>query len=439
VALDHGVVLLAVGAYAEAARALDRAASLGARGPELFEARALWAAKTGRAAEARRAGRQAATWEGRLLAAAQGDGASAAELGSTFGGGVRTAYSAAAIALYARSRGWSDAARDALDRAVAAADTSRAYELLVAARQMQVGLQRDRFGPVERAFARVGGGVATNPAWTSEPGDARAGAFAQVEVGVGSMARLGPVSLRARFGAQQRVYANDRGRLSRYDLTGLEGAFGFGLAIGRDPTAARLDLDARVTGAWADDLGVAVGSLLEVGPSLTFRVAPRSRLRLGFFGVRYDFDSALEPTGGGAPGDERDRVGQRAVIGVAWGGDVVRARLEGVFTAEQAETPSFDAIGGGFGGDVQVWATPRLQVGLEASAWVRDFGPTVAQGPVGSAESRAEVRSRWGLELAYRVAPAWWLRLRNDFVATFARQGSDYADNVTGAGVAIRW
>jgi hypothetical protein len=439
VALDAGVVALAAGDLEAAEVALTRARARGASGPELHEARALLAARRGDDAGVRASGAAAGTREGRLLAAAAGDGTSATELGGGLADGRRSAWSSAALALHARHWHRPDALRAALAQTVAAAEAARMYELLVAARRARARAAAARFGPVERAHGRVVGGAHTNPAWVSSPANAQLGAFTQLEAGVGVVGQLGRVTMRARVDALQRLFLTERGALGAFDLSGLGGAVSVSLPIGLDPHAARLDIDARLTGAWIERLARPVGSLLEVGPALTFRVAPQTRLRLAFYGVRYDFDSGLAPSEGGAPGNERDHVGQRAALGVEWAGHRARVRLDAVFTAEQAETPAFDSLGGGFGGDVRLWATDRLWTQLAASAWVRDFGPAVRPGPVGDASTRTEVRTRFGVELGYRLADAWSLLLRNDFVATFSREGSDYDANVLQLGVEVAW
>jgi len=439
VALDAALVFVATRELQAAADALRAAAAPGVAGPELHEAQALLAAAQGDEARVREAGRAAGTFEGRLLAAAAGDGESAAALDAPAWPGRRGAWSAAARALYAHRWGRTDARRGALEQTRAEAETARVYELVLAVRRARAGLDAERWGPVERAFAKVGAGLHTNPAWVSTPRDAQAGAFTQLEAGVGLVGHLGAVSLRGRVDALQRVFVTARDELQTYDLSGLSGAVALGVPIGADPTAARLSLDARFTGAWIDDGAQAVGSLLEAGPDLSFRVASQAFLHLAFYGVRYDFDSSLAPTEGGAPGNERDFVGQRAVVGLAWEAPRASARLDAVFTAQQAQTPAFDALGGGFAGEVRVWASERLWTRLEISAWIRDFGPSARPGPVGEAQTRSEVRSRFGLELGLRLADAWSLVLRDDFVATFAREGTDYDANVARLGLEVAW
>ncbi len=434
-ALEWAAALVAQDRLQEARTVLGRAST----GAERDELNALLALRLEDETTAREAGGRAATWDGRMLATLAGSPDAISELARDLDASGRRGWVSAALGLLAASKGRLDDARLLMKKAERAAERERLFDLREGVRTYQRRLAEQRKGPLVGAFGRTTAGVASNPLFQPSSDPASAGVFTELRAGFRLGGLVGRVGAHADFAAQQRLYLNDRSELRIADVTGLEAAGRLDIPIGKDPTAAALLLDLRFTGGWADDLRQGLGTVLEAGPALRFRVASRAHLSLGFYGVRMDLEPNFGGVDDGAPSDDRDLLGQRARIGLDWAQGSSRATVEMLFTAEQADGTEFDAIGGGGGARVAVGVARNVDVDLDVSAWFRDFGPRDVPGPLGDAETRSEVRARFGAGVRWWWMPGWALRVHNLFLTNSAVGGAAYNTNVTAGSVEAVW
>lgn len=430
---------LQAGRLADAHADAAAAAHLGDADPELLELRALIAARAQAVLEARAHARAARTWVGDLIGVALDDRRAAFEVAELLG--EPTARGALAGLVLAGHEARTSDPQAALTLAAQAERDARIADepgLARMARQLitQVALhgRRDWSAQLGTSIDHL-----TNPAYVSpEEGGQTSSVRVAAQGNVDARFALGRVQLRTGLRVRQHGLLARRSRFCCLDTFSYRLVGGLSLPLGPDPRAVRLGLVVRWTDVFADRFRFHHASHLEGGPTLAFALGPRLDVDLSFLGVITDFVDT-SPADARASSLDRDRVGQRATLGVALRLEWLLARLEAMFINDDAQGDAFDALGAAFAATLEAQPAPDLTVFLGAGITIREFGPVGDKAVIGAAANRTEVRT--ALRVGARLRLAKWLHLVVDdtFVDSSARAGHDYAHNVLSVGVQTRW
>lgn len=427
------------GLFEDASRDATRAAALGDADPEFLEFRAVIEAGHGNPAAARAYAAAAGTWKGDLIGASLQDGA-AAYRGARW---VEEATPRGALAALVLA-GHAARSAEPLDafRYVAAAQYNARIADVPRLKRLAVALQSDlqeRASYGVGARIRVSAGQVSNPTYasTGDPdrvASARLATEAEVVTGIplGGLRLVGVARIR------QHALLARRSRFSNLDLTAYSLGTGVQLPLGPDPRAVVLGFMLRWTDVFADAFRFHYAAQLEGGPSLKLHVGPRMTLDLAFYGVYTDFIDT-SPTDSVVSSVNRDRVGQRLILGWNFGLGWLQGRVDAMFVSNDAQGDAFDMQGGVLG--LRFEGRPQEDLGLftAVSVGVSEYGPVGDRAVIGSAATRAEVRSVVRLGAQLRLLPRLELIIEDTYVNTAARAGHGYTYNVLSVGVQTTW
>jgi tetratricopeptide (TPR) repeat protein len=429
----------AAGELAGATADVAQAQAEGDADPETELLAAVLHARAGDRGAAPAAATRSGTWAADLVGASLDDDAAAYRAAAHLQEpSARGALAALVLAGYQARRGHRSDAFTLLDAAATSARVSGARDVARATRDLQDALHDQP--PVAWA-ARVRATVdqLSNPGYRA-PEDPEAKSSLRVgavgEVAVASA--LGPARWQVELQVLQHGLLARRSRFEALDLSAyrLAGALRFPLAA--DPTRVVMGLAVR----WIDVFGAGFdhhhAAALEGGPTLDLRLGPRVALGLAFLGAYVDFVDG-SPSDQQVSAQNRDRVGQRALLALDFGLGWVDGRLEAMFINDDADGDAFDALGGALA--AHLVARPTEDVGLftGASATLREFGPVGDSAVIGAAANRREVRTGVELGARVRLAPHLELILEDVYVHSEARAGHGYTENVLSVGVESRW
>ena len=409
---------------------LERAEVAGAVGGHLEAAVILDGA--GEGARARARARRAGGPESVILSAALDDAAATLELGWRLPHLAPDLDPLARLVLArsaARSGAPGVAARFAAE---AVARAERALDPYVAnAARAYLARAEAAARPRGRVGLRVLGEHLSNPAFSSEsPRDAfatRLGAFAQVS------SLLGPARVLAGVDYDHRLHLNEREALSEVERAGVTAAARAELPLSTDATSAVLAVDLRGAAVGADAWRRTLGLSLEAGPSLTVRLSPRWQGSLGVYGVWTDFEEV------GLRDLDRDRVGQRARLGVDYRAPRWRLGADLTLLHDDAVGQVLDATGLGLSVAGALALGPRWDLGARLAALARRWGPIGDASLTGEAERRTDLRLFSELRVGFRVGGRWTLVGSSTLIHQAARSGRAYTHHAGALGTEWSW
>lgn len=424
----------------EAARVLEPLDEGWEREPELRLLRALIAARLEDLGQASAWLEGVDTWEGRLLGAALGDPESALRVAELFE--EETARGAsAALLLAARegARGELGAARWLTSLAEGQAEAAGSAVWLEAARALDRRLDERAEAPVGSLRLRTALDYSSNPNFVTGRREPRTPALRLAltaegggELSIGRWTGSGAVRV------DHHTYLGERDTLRRLDLLAYSVAAGARYALSRNPSSAVFGLSARFTDVFGDYFHTHYATSIEGGPNLSLQVTARVGLLLGLYGQATDFID-VSPPDRTLSSINRDRVGQRAVLAMAYDVDWAFLRGEAMFLHDSALGEAFDAIGGALAlhGGVEPVAGVLLEGGIGLT--LRDYGPVGDEAVIGPAATRSELRV--AAELGARVA-LWShvdLVIHYQRIGTSARSDHEYEQTVLSLGAEARW
>lgn len=427
------------GAWGEARAAAEHAAALGDVDPELLELRAMVEGRVGQPKQGRHFAREAATQTADLIAASLDDGDAAYRLTELLGEATpRGALAGLVLAGHALRAGRGDDAEQFLRSAELDARRADAPQLQRVAARLLANLHREH----RLAWgARLG--LSTdyqrNPAFTSAQDRNHAStARLSTTAELGVELPLGRLRWRNVLTARQHVLLARRSRFCCLDLS----AYGLGshlrLSLGPDPEAVVVGLMVRWTDVFADRLRFHHAAQLEGGPTLSLRLGASTHLELAFLGVYTDFIDT-SPADLRVSSINRDRVGQRAILGLGFEMGWIQGRVEAMFLNDDADGDAFDVLGGVLGARFEAQPDEDLTLFTAVSVGLRQYGPVGDRSVIGSAATRNEVRTSVRLGARVRLLPRLELVLQDIYVNNSARAGHGYTDNVLSVGVQTRW
>lgn len=439
VARDLAIAHAQRGRMPDALVSIDRAIRLGDRDPEAHELRAMLLAELGRSSEAIRETRLAQTWESELIAASLGDGPAAyhvAELASeeTW----RGALASLVLGAHAATQGELTSARLLTDLAQQRAEGSSSPLIVNAARALDQRLD-ERAGLTAQARLRTAIDHSTNPTFASDPSSGRDGGVRLALSGEGALEiPLATARLDAALRIDQHVFLTSHELFRRLDLTAFTIAASVEYPISKSPSAALIAVRARFTDTFGDLFRVHYATSIEGGPNLVLPLAAAWRLDLGFYGIATDFID-VSPPDARISSINRDRVGQRATIGLRYRGDWIDARGELMFLHDTALGAAFNAIGGAAGGRIRAYPGGGIVIATGVALTARQFGPVGDRSIIGPASTRTELRTVVELGLRVPILPRLYLVLDDVWIHNGAREGHGYTDNVLSAGMEQVW
>lgn len=410
VARDLALALAQAGDRPGARTELARARALG--DPGGYVAEAVLAAELGDVEAARSAALSAGGVEGLTIAAWLDDPNARRELGQRLGrtevdGGLVRLVLGAVLAREGRT----GRARPLVEHAAALAELSGDPFIFNAARGLSRRLAAEaRFGLDAQVSA--GAVAVVNPTWQSGETSAAAAADLRAEVGgpldLGSGTRLrwdGRFDQRWGQASSQRSLWSAGARLS--------------LPFAADERSAVLELGLRIGGA-LDQAFESIALGLEGGPELHISLSPRWWGVLGLYGLAADFDA-------GEGAFDRDRVGQRARLGLRYEAETVRGAVAVVGLHDEAVGDAFDALGVRLETHADIQPGPRWRLGGGLTATLRRWGPVGDEAVLGRASRRLELRWTAGLRASYLLWSSVGLEARALVARNEAREGHDYA------------
>lgn len=430
---------LRAGALEGAAEDAARAAALGDVDPELAELRAVIAARRREAAAARGYAERADTWAGSLIGASLDDPRAAYRASALVGEPTyRGALAALVLAGHEARVGDLSEARGLA--AQAARDARSAAELELSRRAAGAARALTEAGGLDW-WAQVGSSVdyLTNPAYASSTEPGRVASVRLTALGrVGARFSLGPLTFDTALDVRQHGLLARRGRFCCLDLFAYRLGGAVSMPLGADPRAVRLGLVVRWTDVFADRFRFHHAAHLEGGPTLAFRLGPRLTLDLAFLGVLTDFVDTSPPDAS-ASSLNRDRVGQRAVLGLRFGFRWVDLRVEAMFLNDDADGDAFDALGGAAAAWLEARPQRDLTLFVGGSVTAREMGPVGDRAVIGAAATRTQLRTALRFGARLRLVANLELVLEDIYIDNAARAGHDYTANVLSVGVQSRW
>jgi len=432
-------LLARLGKFEAAGLAAQAAAQLGDVDPELAELQARLAAAQGHRAEARRYAEAANTWMADLIAATVDDPGAAYRLNEHLDEATaRGALTGLVLAGHAARQGRPGDASHFAEAAGALARQGDAPELQRISAQLLAGLQR-RAPVLWGARVRLSAEHQSNPAFAASDDRNRASSVrmaALAEVGAGGA--IGKLRWRGLVQARQQVLLARRSRFCCLDVSSYSLGGVLQLPLGADPRAVLVGLMVRWTDVFADALNFHHAAHLEGGPSLTLRLGARSAIDVSFLGVYTDFVDT-SPSDQRVSSLNRDRVGQRAILGLNFGLGWVRGRAEAMFLNDDADGDAFDALGGVVSLRFEARPDEDLALFTGVSLGLRQYGPVGDRAVIGAAALRTELRTAVRLGARVRLLPRLELVLEDAYLNDAARAGHGYTENVLSVGVQSRW
>ena len=436
---ERAFVLYRLGRNEDALEAIRKALRLGDSDPEthLLEAQIL--ASLGRPEVAREAARHSRTWEGDLVGASLRDTVAAYEsvqhVGEQTARGALTALTLGAVAL---EQGSLRSAQTLFQSAVKSAEAAAIPVVESAATDL---LDRTRSAPSWRWSARLASALdfATNPGFRTR-GDPELERGLRVALGAeGALAAdLGP--LRAMFALRldQHTFLAPRDIPADLDVFGLALSAAAELPLSDATSFVVLGVSFRFSDLFGDRFARHYAVSFEGGPYLKLRLGPGLWVNLGFYGVVTEFID--EESGSEAFSSlNRDRGGQRGLVGIRYTGDWLDVWVDGMFIRDDAVGDAFDSIGGSTAVRLEARPEDGLQVFVGLALTVTEYGPVGDSAIIGPAATRTELRTV--AEVGVRVTLLEHLDfiVQDIWLNNAARTGHDYTENVLSMGFEAWW
>lgn len=436
---ERAFLLYRLGRHGAALHAVRRALRLGDVDPEahLLEAEILTA--LGRVDAAREAARRAGSWEGDLVGASLQDVAAAYRAVQYVGEQTdRGALTALTLGAGAFEEGRVRTARGLFRRAERSAELAARPEVQTVAAEL---LDRAKRGPSWRWSARAGSSLdfATNPGFRAR-GDPELERGLRVALNAeGSVAAdIGAVRAMLALRLDQHLFVAPRALPADLDVFGLALSGAFELPLSRDPSFVVLGVSVRFSDLHGDRFARRHATSFEGGPYLGLRLGPGLWMNLGFFGVVTDFGDEDTADGAFSPVD-RDRGGQRGLVGVRYNSDWLDIRVDGMFLRDDAVGDAFDGIGGA----VAVRLDTRPEEGLHVFAGVAltltEFGPVGDSAIIGPAARRTELRTVAEGGVRFALLAHVDFVVKDTWIDNAARDGHAYTENVLSMGFEAWW
>ena len=436
---ERAFVLYRLGRHGEALEAIQRALELGDVDPEasLLESEIL--ASLGRLDEAREAARRAGSWEGSLVGASLADASAAYDsvehMAEQTERGALTALTLGARAL---EEGRLRAARGLLQRAAKSAELAAVPGVRAAVGEL---LGRARSVSAWRWAARLGSALdyATNPSFLAggEPGREAGLRMALLAEG-GVAADLGSARAMMTLRLDQHVFLGPRDIPADLDVFGLSLASALELPLSQDPSFVVLGLSTRFSDLSADRFKVHYAVGFEGGPYLRLRLGPSVWMSLAFSGVLTNFIDKNAPSDA-ARSLDRDRAGQRGLLGIRYAGDWLDVWVDGMFVRDDAIGDAFDGLGGGAAVRLEARPEEGLEVFAGVSLLAMEYGPVGDSAIIGPAATRTELRTVAEGGVRFPLLRHLDFIVKDTWINDAARTGHAYTENVLSMGLEAWW
>ena len=440
VSAERAFVLYRLARYEEALAAVQRSVRLGNVDPEahLLEAEILSA--LGRPDAARESARRVRSWEGNLVGASLGD------VAATYASGPhvaerteRGALTALTLGARALEEGNVRSARRLLEAAEKNADLVAARAVRSAASEL---LERARETSSWRWSARLGSAIdfTTNPGFRSrgDP-DLERGLRVALTAEGALAADLGSLRTMLAVRLDQHVFLAPRDIPVDLDIFGLNVSGGVELPLSRDPSFVVLGLSLRFSDLFADKFARHYALSFEGGPYLRLRLGPRLWTTFGFFGVVTEFvdddlgDAAFSSL-------DRDRAGQRGMVGIRYVADWLDVRVDGMFIRDDAVGDAFDGIGGAVSVRLEAHLEEEgLQVFAGLALNAMEYGPIGDSAIIGPAATRTELRTVAEGGVRFPMLAHLDLIVQDTWINNAARTGHAYTENILSMGLEVWW
>ena len=441
IAYHHlGISLAQQKLYAEALKALSRAYELGSRSIEAQELKAIILARQGRFAEARVEARLTESFNGHLIGVSLDDPESTKSVAHHLQErSTRGLLVAATLATAAGQRGQKVQAINLLQVAedyghellrAEWADTVRALKFRL---HQEIGTFTTE-GRIGTSFDYV-----KNPLFRAAGESEVRSALRLSMTAEASLAiTLDTLRIDTALFALNRVYLAERDVLRPVELNGLAWSSAVMVPLNDRPDAARVGVHVRLRDLYARSADIHYANSIEGGPVLQLPFASQARLGLGIFGVATDFVDKSPPDDV-VSSQNRDFVGQRALIDLLWWVDIFKGQLSASFFRNDARGEAFDMNGGSVSGQIMTDLTGGLFLRTGAGVGLRRFGPVGDAAILGSAAIRTEIRLYGDLAVLVHLTPWLQLELENTFLQNAGRSGHAYTDNILSVGAEVHY
>lgn len=229
--------------------------------------------------------------------------------------------------------------------------------------------------------------------------------------------------------ALQRRFLVERAILRPVEISGFAWASAISVPVQHRPFSPRVGMQFRVRDLYAQSLAIHYANSIEAGPFLQLPFSGGLQLDLGFLGVATDFIDKSPPDEV-VSSQNRDIVGQRALMNLSWWADVFRGQFQASFFRDDARGAAFDVNGGSLSLRILTDLSGGLFLRTGAGLSLRRFGPVGEAAILGSAAIRNEIRLYGELAVLVHLTP--WLRfaLEDRYLQNAGRSGHAYTDNI---------
>lgn len=439
VAHDLAVAYAQMGRELEALAALDRALALGDPDPEAHPLRAMLLAELGQPGAALEEVRRVPGWESDIIAAALGDDQAAYRAANVVGEETqRGALSALVLAAHAGDRGEQNTARLLDGVAEQSAQASGSPIVLNAARALDRRLA-EQGGTTVAARVRATVDHTTNPEFQAEGPAVRETAFRLAFTGEGAIEiPVGTARIDGALRVDQHVFLTDREQFRGVDLTGFTAALSVEFPISYSPSAALVGVRARAIDAWGDRFHVHYATTFEGGPTLAIPLTSATRVELGIFGLVTDYID-VSPASAKISSVNRDLVGQRVALALAFRASWLEGRGELMFIRDNARGEAFDATGGAASGRLRAYPGGGVALDAGVSVAARVFGPVGDLSIIGPPATRTELRTAVDVEVRVPLQGGLALVLGDVWIQNAAHDLHGYTENVLSSGLEQSW
>lgn len=440
VSAERAFVLYRLARYEQALAAVRKAVRGGNVDPEMHVLEAEILAALGRPELARESARRADGWEGNLVGASLNDVAatyaSVAHVEERTDRGALTALTLGAQAL---EEGDFRSARRLLEVAEESAELAATPEVASAASDL---IERVRDAPSWRWSARLGSALdfTTNPGFRArgDPELERALRVALTAEGAFS-ADLGALRTMLALRLDQHIFLAPRDIPTDLDIFGLSASGAVELPLSRDPSFVVLGLSLRFSDLFAEKFERHYALSFEGGSYLRLRLGPSLWTTFGFFGVVTNFvDDGLGDAAFSSL--DRDRGGQRGLVGIRYVADWLDVRVDGMFIRDDAVGDAFDGIGGAAAVRLEAHLEEEgLQVFAGLALNAMEYGPVGDSAIIGPAATRTELRTVAEVGVRFPMLAHVDLIVRDTWINNAARTGHAYTENVLSMGFEAWW
>ena len=431
IARDLGLALAQSGRLGEARTMLEQAFELG--DPDGALERALVSAELGDTEVALHWAFEAGGVEGNTVAAALGEASRVRALGYDLDSvGPESPLIQLVLAVRSAAEGALGSAMIMAQRAQRRAESYSDALVFNAARALRQRLKQEPSVDV-RLLGRVRAEHIVNPLWqTFSHESPSTSAALRLSATADLRGRVGSVTWSGSVAVDQRLYMVDRELLARAERLAVFAAGSLSIPLSENVQSAQLQLGLRAIDLRSNGFETRLGTSVEGGPTLRMVLADRWRGELGVYGVWTDFETA------NAGVFERDRVGQRARLALAYDGVSVSGGIDLTALNDEAEGQAFDVSGLALSGRLVVQVRPRWNVRGGISAALRRWGPAGDEAVIGDAARRMELRWSVGFGLSAALIPhVNWVA--DSFVLRSESKRGGFVSSTISTGLETAW